>query len=254
MIIYPAIDLRQGRCVRLRQGRKDEETVYGDDPAAVARRWCEQGAEWLHVVNLDGAFGDQKRDDKGLSPNMKALSQIVDAVPIPIQFGGGLRRWEDIEQVLERGVSRVILGTVAVKAPGLLRRALAHYGADRVAVGIDARDGVVLIHGWEQSAGIKALDLAKRMRALGVQSVVYTDVARDGMLTGVNVAATAELAVQTGLHVIASGGVAALDDVKRLGQAEADIAGVIIGRALYTGDVDLACAIQAGKERNPGVG
>ena len=249
MIIYPAIDLRQGRCVRLQQGLKDTETVYGDDPAQVARRWAAEGAAWLHVVNLDGAFGDQASAGAELPPNLAALRAIAQATPLPVQFGGGMRSWGAIAQAFELGASRVILGTAALEDPALLARALAEFGSDRVAVGIDAKGGLVVTHGWEQTSAVPAVELGRRMAALGVARVVYTDVARDGMLTGVNVAATAELARATGLRVIASGGVSGVDDVRRLAQTEADIEGVIIGKALYTGAVSLREAIRAGKER-----
>ncbi len=250
MIIYPAIDLRQGRCVRLQQGRKDKETVYGEDPVLAAQRWAEEGAEWLHVVNLDGAFQDGGHaGGEGLPPNLQALQAIAAAVPLPIQFGGGLRRWADIERVFELGAMRVILGTAALENPKLLAQALARYGAERVAVGLDARDGWVVTHGWEKTSTLRAWELGLRMREMGVVRAVHTDVARDGMLSGVNVAASVDLARRTGLRVIASGGIAALEEIRQLRQHARDgIEGAIIGRALYTGDIRLAEAIQAGKE------
>jgi phosphoribosylformimino-5-aminoimidazole carboxamide ribotide isomerase len=234
MIIYPAIDLRHGRCVRLVQGDPRAETVVGDDPAAIARRWVGLGAAWLHVVNLDGAFGEEG------SANAVALHAILAAVEAPIQFGGGLRSMADIEAALALGVARVVVGTAAIADPDLLRRALGRWGSERVAVGIDARDGIVATHGWQQSSGVSALDLARRMQALGVTRVVYTDIGRDGTLTGVNAAACAALAAATGLAVIASGGVASLDDIRRVKAVEADgVEGVIVGKALYAGQVDL---------------
>ena len=248
MIIYPAIDLRQGRCVRLQQGLREKETVYGDDPALVARRWAAEGAAWLHVVNLDGAFGDQAAS-AGLPPNLAALRAIAQATPLPVQFGGGMRTWDAIALAFDLGASRAILGTAALQDPALLERALAAFGAERVAVGIDARDGLVVTHGWEQTSAVAAVELGRRMAALGLTRAVYTDVLRDGMLTGVNVAATAELARATGLRVIASGGVSSVDDIRRLARAEAEIEGAIIGKALYTGAVSLREAIRAGKER-----
>lgn len=228
--VFPAIDLRGGRVVRLAQGDPARQTVYGDDPAAVARRWLAEGAEWLHVVNLDGAFGDAD------GPNGEALCAIV-AAGGQVQFGGGLRDRASMERALSAGVARVVLGTAAVEQPALVAEALAAFGPERVAVGIDARDGQVRVRGWADEACVAALDLARQMRGLGVQWCVFTDVARDGVGTGVNVPATAELARASGLNVIASGGVAGAEDVVRV--REAGLAGVIVGRALYEGQVAL---------------
>jgi phosphoribosylformimino-5-aminoimidazole carboxamide ribotide isomerase len=247
MIVFPAIDLRGGKCVRLRQGEPGEETVYGDDPVCTAEQWAGAGARWLHVVNLDGAFeGSLQRgpatDD--LSINLNVLRDIASAVRVPIQFGGGLRTLEDMERVLAFGVERVILGTVAVRQPEIVSEAIERFGPARVAVGIDARDGAVATLGWREMSGTSAINLGREMRHRGVECVIYTDIYRDGMLSGVNVSSTASLAVQTGLQVIASGGVASLEDIQALKEVEASgVAGVIIGRALYTGDVDLAQAI-----------
>jgi phosphoribosylformimino-5-aminoimidazole carboxamide ribotide isomerase len=228
MIVYPAIDLRGGRCVRLQQGAADAETVFSADPAGVARRWAADGAEWLHVVNLDGALGESSQH------NLDALRAILAAVTIPVQFGGGLRSAADVTRLLALGVQRVVLGTVALRQPAVVRAALAAHGPERVCVGIDARDGKVATHGWTDVSGVEASDLAAGMAALGVRRVVYTDIARDGMLSGVNVAATAQLARSAGLGVIASGGVASLEDVRALAtQRSAGIEGVIIGMALY---------------------
>jgi phosphoribosylformimino-5-aminoimidazole carboxamide ribotide isomerase len=239
MIIYPAIDLRRGRCVRLVQGDPRAETVVGDDPAAVARRWVGLGAAWLHVVNLDGAFGEEA------SANAAALRDILMAVRVPVQFGGGLRSMAGIEAALALGVARVVVGTAAIADPDLLRQALGRLGSERVAVGIDARDGIVATHGWQQTSGVSALDLARRMQALGVTRIVYTDIGRDGTLAGVNAAACAALAQATKLAVIASGGVATLDDIRRVKAVEADgVEGVIVGKALYAGQVDLAQALE----------
>ena len=239
MIVYPAIDLRHGRCVRLVQGDPRAETVVGDDPAAVARRWVGLGAAWLHVVNLDGAFGEEG------SANAAALHDILAAVEAQIQFGGGLRSMADIEAALALGVARVVVGTAAIADPDLLHRALGRFGSERVAVGIDARDGIVATHGWQQSSGVTALDLARRMKALGVTRAVYTDIGRDGTLTGVNAAACAALAQTSGLAVIASGGVATLDDIRRVKAVEAGgVEGAVVGKALYAGQVDLAEALE----------
>jgi phosphoribosylformimino-5-aminoimidazole carboxamide ribotide isomerase len=244
MIIYPAIDLRRGRCVRLVQGDPRAETVVGDDPAAVARRWVSLGAAWLHVVNLDGAFGEEG------SANAAALHAILAVAGVPVQFGGGLRSMAGIEAALALGVARVVVGTAALADPDLLRQALDRLGSERVAAGIDARDGIVATHGWQQTSGVSALDLARRMQALGVTRVVYTDIGRDGTLTGVNAAACAALAQAAGLAVIASGGVATLDDIRRVKAVEADgVEGVIVGKALYAGQVDLVQALEIARSR-----
>jgi phosphoribosylformimino-5-aminoimidazole carboxamide ribotide isomerase len=246
VIVYPAIDLRQGWCVRLRQGRADQETVYDDDPAAVARRWVQQGAEWLHVVNLDGALGEGQAAP-GLPVNLRRLAEVRAAVPTTlIQFGGGVRSLESVEAALALGASRVALGTAAVQRPELVGEAVRHFGPERIAVAIDARDGQVAIQGWQQTSEMEAAALGRAMRELGVVYAIYTDIARDGMLAGVNVAATAALARATGLKVIASGGVSSLVDLVQLkAYAKAGIEGVIIGQALYTGAISLAEAIQA---------
>jgi phosphoribosylformimino-5-aminoimidazole carboxamide ribotide isomerase len=245
LIIFPAIDLRRGRCVRLRQGRAEEEMVYGDDPAAVARRWVGQGAEWLHVVNLDGAFGEAG-DSSGTPLNLQRLAEICEAVPgTSVQFGGGVRSVADVERALALGATRVILGTVALVEPVAVTEAIQRVGAERIVVGIDARDGWVATHGWRQASDTAVVALGQAMRQRGVMRVVYTDIARDGMLSGVNVEATAALARATGLRVIASGGVASLEDVQRLKARATDgIEGVIVGQALYTGAVSLAEALR----------
>lgn len=253
MIVFPAIDLRRGRCVRLRQGRAADETVYGTDPAAIARQWVALGAAWLHVVNLDGALGEADS-----ATNLGRLSEIRAAVPgTPIQFGGGLRSLADIETALDLGAARVVLGTAAVQDPGLVAGALARFGAARIVVGIDARDGRVATHGWQQTSDRTATALGRAMQQQGVLRAVYTDIDRDGMLAGVNVEATAGLARDTGLRVIASGGVASLADLVRLAavarlpaegvpQSPAGgIEGVIVGQALYTGEISLPEAIRA---------
>lgn len=265
MIIYPAIDLRRGRCVRLRQGDPNAETVFADDPVEMARHWAAQGAQWLHVVNLDGAFARQptsvggrpsavvkRLDDPnetlpaGEMPiNLLRLKQIRQAISIPIQFGGGMRTLGDVELAFEMGADRVVLGTVAVKEPEMVRSAVNRWGADRIVVGIDARDGKVAIHGWQDVSEIEAVDLAHHMKCLGVRRIVHTDIGRDGMLGGVNVESSSNLGDMTDLFVIASGGVASLQDIRLLKRHEHyNIEGVIIGQALYTGAVDLASAIE----------
>ena len=244
MIIYPAIDLRQGKAVRLRQGDPNQATVYDANPVKAAERWVEQGAEWLHVVNLDGAFGVA-------SPNFKVLQRIADAVDVPIQFGGGLRSLEAVEDAFDTGIARAVLGTAAINNPDLLKLVLAKYGPESVAVGLDARDGKVATHGWQKVSDVTALDLARRVAKLGALMAVYTDISRDGMLQGVDAEGTAALAEGSGLSVIASGGVASLDDIRRLlALADRGIEGVIIGQALYTGAIALpdALALVTGEE------
>ena len=233
--IYPAIDLREGRVVRLAQGDPDRETAYDTQPLAVARRWQAAGAAWLHVVNLDGAFGEGGRK------NVTALARIL-TTGMRVQFGGGVRDLETVRRVLDMGVARVVLGTVAVENPTVVERTLADFGPERLAVGIDARDGYVRTRGWREAAPLTALELAQQWAALGGRWLIYTDIARDGMSSGVNVEATAALAQATGLSVIASGGVADLEDVRQV--KAAGLAGVIIGRALYEGRVDLEAALK----------
>jgi phosphoribosylformimino-5-aminoimidazole carboxamide ribotide isomerase len=228
MIVYPAIDLRNGRCVRLVQGQASQERVYAADPAAMAQTWEEQGAEWLHLVNLDGALGDQA------AANMAAVSAILARVRVPVQFGGGLRSVDDAARLLDAGVARVVLGTVAVRQPDVVEEALTRFGPARIAVGIDAREGRVATHGWLETSDVLALDLAQQMAQLGVERIVYTDIQRDGTLTGPNLEATRRLAQQSGLAVIASGGVSSLEDIRALAQqASSGIEGIIVGMALY---------------------
>lgn len=255
MIIYPAIDLRQGRCVRLSQGRKEQETVYGEDPLLVARRWQEEGAKWLHVVNLDGAFDeDGAVEADRLPPNWRALRAIAEAITLPIQFGGGLRRWADVQRAFALGARRIILGTAAIENRDLLARTLAEYGAECVAVGIDARDGQVVTHGWERAATLSAEELGRQVRAMGVRRVVHTDVARDGMLSGANIVASVALAERTGLGVIVSGGVSKLSEIRDICRQEhIGLEGAIIGRALYTGAISLREATEAARTGNESV-
>lgn len=230
MIVIPAIDLRDNRCVRLIQGDYNQETVFDDDPVAVARRWQEAGATRLHVVDLEGA-----RD--GLPKQRDTIAAIVDALDIPVQVGGGIRSSEHAADLLEAGVQRVILGTAAVNNPDLVRNLLETWGPDPIVVGVDARGGKVATQGWLETSGMDALDLIRKMGQAGVQRVVYTDIDRDGMLTSPNFEATAE-AASTGVAIIASGGVSSVADLHQL----ATIPGVeaaIVGRAIYTGDVVL---------------
>jgi phosphoribosylformimino-5-aminoimidazole carboxamide ribotide isomerase len=237
VILYPAIDLKGGACVRLRRGRMDEATRYNADPAAQARLFADAGAEWLHLVDLDGAI-------EGRQANGEAVEAILRAVAIPCQLGGGVRDEAAVERWLEHGIARVILGTAAVENEELVRRACRRHPG-RIAVAIDARAGLVAVKGWVETTAIAALDLARRLADAGVAALLYTDIDRDGVLTGVNIGATAALARVSGCPVIASGGVASLDDLTALKAEEASgIAGVICGRAIYEGLVDLGEAIR----------
>lgn len=236
MIVYPAIDLRRGRVVRLLHGDPAQETVHSDDPVATAQRWQAAGAEWLHVVNLDGALGES-------TLALDTLRAIA-AVGLPVQFGGGLRSLEDVERALDAGAARAILGTLAVEQPDVADEAVRRFGPQAVAVALDARGDRVATHGWQQISAWTPVELGRRFAALGVVHALYTDVSRDGDLSGVNVAATARLARETGLSVIASGGVASLDDIRALRQTEV-VAGVIVGKALYSGVLTLKDALLA---------
>ena len=228
--IYPAIDLRGGKVVRLKEGDPARMTSYSDDPAETARKWLGKGASWLHVVNLDGAFGE------GDNANRAALESIL-KLGAHVQFGGGMRSMESIVDVLKLGVSRAILGTIAIEQPAIVADALTRFGADKIAVGIDERDGLVRTRGWKDNSGVSAIDLALQMRTVGLGTVIFTDVSRDGLGSGLNIPSTRELAERSGLDVIASGGVHTIDDVRAA--KDAGLAGCIIGRALYDGTVDL---------------
>jgi phosphoribosylformimino-5-aminoimidazole carboxamide ribotide isomerase len=239
--IFPAIDLRDGRAVRLLQGRKGSDTVYDAEPLEIASRYQAGGAQMLHVVDLDGAFSEPN------SHNRRVLRELISQLSIPIQFGGGLRSLNDMAHVIELGVSRVVIGTVAVEAVERLDQALRLFGADRIAVGIDARDGQVLTRGWEMEGNLSALDLAKSVASIGIERIIYTDVTRDGMLSGVNVEQTAAVARESGLKVTASGGVSSLADITRLKSvSESGIDSVIVGKALYEGRFTLAEALTVG--------
>ncbi|MDZ4737911.1 MAG: 1-(5-phosphoribosyl)-5-[(5-phosphoribosylamino)methylideneamino]imidazole-4-carboxamide isomerase [Rhodospirillaceae bacterium] len=235
MILYPAIDLKEGAVVRLKRGAMDEATLYRDDPAAQARDFADAGAEWLHVVDLDGAIS-------GRAVNGAGVDAILAAVSIPVQLGGGIRDMARAEAWIARGVARLVLGTAALKDPDFVRTACREFPG-KVAIGIDARDGRVAIEGWAETSDMKVADLAKRFEDAGAAALIHTDIERDGMLSGVNVAATADLARATRLPVIASGGVASLEDLRALKAADAPIAGVISGRALYDGRLDLGAAL-----------
>jgi phosphoribosylformimino-5-aminoimidazole carboxamide ribotide isomerase len=239
MIIFPAIDMRHGKCVRLLQGRAEHETVYFEDPVAVALRWEAEGAAWLHLVDLDGAMSG------GLG-NRAIAKRIFSALHIPVQFGGGVRSMEDVEEILNAGAARVVMGTAAVQHPEFLAEALQRFG-DSIVVGIDARDGRVATHGWNQVASLEAETFAQMLVRRGLQRVVYTDISKDGMLVGPNLEATKRLVADTHLKVVASGGVASLDDLRALrGLETMGVEGAIVGKALYEQRFTLKEAIEAG--------
>ena len=235
MQLYPAIDLKDGRCVRLTQGLFDRVKVYSDSPEETARLWVSKGAAFLHLVDLDGALA-------GRSVNGEVIRRIVKAVDVPVQIGGGIRSRQAAEAMLELGVSRVIIGTRAVREPEFVRQLVEAFGPEKIAVGIDAKKGMVALEGWEQVSAVSAGELCGQMKAFGVRHVVYTDISRDGMLSGPNVEATKELTEETGMDIIASGGVSTMEDLKRL--YDAGIQGAIIGKALYEGRLDLQEAVK----------
>lgn len=237
MLIIPAIDLKDGHCVRLKQGVMEDATVFSEDPAAMARHWLAQGARRLHLVDLNGAFA-------GKPVNEKAIQAIIDAVggEIPVQLGGGIRDLDTIERYLDDGVSYVIIGTAAVKNPGFLHEACDAFPG-HIMVGLDAKNGKVAVDGWSKVTGHDVVDLARKFEGYGVEAVIYTDIGRDGMLSGVNVEATVRLARELTIPVIASGGITNLDDIRALCQVEDEgIMGAIVGRAIYEGTLDFAAA------------
>lgn len=237
MIILPAIDLKGGRCVRLLRGDMNTETVYGDDPLALGRRWVAEGARYLHVVDLDGAVSGRPR-------NAEAIAALCRALEVPIEVGGGIRTVERAAELLASGVDRVIFGTVALTHPEVVEEACRRFPG-RIAVGIDARDGKVAVQGWTETSALGPVEVAQRAERAGVSRIIYTDIARDGTQQGVNVAATRALAEAISVPVIASGGVGSLADIEALLPCEpAGVEGVIVGRALYTGAVKLAEAIR----------
>jgi phosphoribosylformimino-5-aminoimidazole carboxamide ribotide isomerase len=239
MIIIPAIDLRGGRCVRLLQGQASTETVYAENPVKVAKRWYDEGAEMLHIVNLDAAF------NKNDTENLKALERILFEVNIPVQFGGGVRSIDDVRRIDELGATRIVIGTAAIENPVLLEHIVEEFGST-IVVGIDARDGKVALRGWEKLSNINAIDFAQKVAEMGIERIVYTDITRDGMMSGLNLDATREIAEVSGLKVTASGGVATLDDIYALKELEAfGVDSVIIGKALYEGAFTLEEALDA---------
>ena len=243
MIIFPAIDIRDGKCVRLFKGDFNQETVFSDKPEEMAEEWQAEGAELLHLVALDGALA-------GKSQNLATVKKIIAAVNIPVELGGGIRTMENIDEVLALGVKRVILGSVAVKNPELVKEACAKYG-ERIVVGIDAKAGIVAVDGWGVSGNVDVITLAKEMAKAGVKTIIYTDISRDGTLAGVNVEATAKLARESGINIVASGGVKSTADIKALLPYEKDgIEGVIVGKSIYMKTLDLAEAIEIGRGVN----
>ncbi|HCT63819.1 MAG TPA: 1-(5-phosphoribosyl)-5-[(5-phosphoribosylamino)methylideneamino]imidazole-4-carboxamide isomerase [Lachnospiraceae bacterium] len=233
MQIYPAIDIKNGQCVRLKQGRFDDMTVYGNDPLGIARKFVAAGATYLHVVDLDGAR-------MGSGYNQEAIKKIVDTFNIPVQTGGGIRTMRDIEERIAIGVSRVILGTTAVSNPEIVKEAVKIYG-DKIAVGIDAVNGRVAIQGWEKVSEVSAMELCKQMKDFGVKTIIYTDITKDGMMVGPNIEATKEIIDATGINIITSGGISAMMDIEKANQIGSH--GVIIGKALYKGALDLSDVI-----------
>lgn len=235
MLLIPAIDLKDGHCVRLVQGDMDQSTTFGEEPSLVARRWLDEGARRLHLVDLNGAFA-------GTPKNLSAIQSILKEVDdtIPVQLGGGIRDLDTIEKYIDSGISYIIIGTAAVKNPGFLRDACSAF-AGHIIVGIDAKDGKVATDGWSKVTGVDVLDLARKFEDYGVESIIYTDIGRDGMLTGINIEATLRLAQAVKIPVIASGGLSGISDIEKLVAIEREgVEGVICGRSIYTGDLDFA--------------
>jgi phosphoribosylformimino-5-aminoimidazole carboxamide ribotide isomerase len=236
MIIIPAVDIKNGKCVRLLQGRMDDETVYSDDPQAMASKWTRLGAQRIHVIDLDGAFAK-------IPQNTGSIRKILQTVKVPIQLGGGIRTEETVRMYLEMGVKRVIIGTGAIKRPDFVKKVCKFYPG-QIIVGIDARNGKVAIDGWTQTTRIEAMELAKEFEDCGVAAINFTDIHRDGMQTGPNLDATLRLAEAVSIPVVASGGVSSIEDIKNLLPLEtAGVAGVIVGKALYSGKLDLKEAL-----------
>jgi phosphoribosylformimino-5-aminoimidazole carboxamide ribotide isomerase len=237
MLLIPAIDLKDGHCVRLKQGDMDQSTTFGEDPAAMARKWLDAGARRLHLVDLNGAFA-------GVPKNYSAIKSILREVgdDIPVQLGGGIRDLDTIEKYIDGGLRYVIIGTAAVKNPGFLKDACSAFGG-HIIVGLDAKDGKVATDGWSKLTGHEVVDLAKKFQDWGVESIIYTDIGRDGMLSGINIDATVKLAQALTIPVIASGGLSNMADIERLCAVESEgVEGVICGRAIYSGDLDFAAA------------
>ncbi|MDO4277615.1 MAG: 1-(5-phosphoribosyl)-5-[(5-phosphoribosylamino)methylideneamino]imidazole-4-carboxamide isomerase [Lachnoclostridium edouardi] len=240
MQLYPAIDMKGGKCVRLTQGLFQNVKVYSDRPSDMARLWCSQGASFLHLVDLDGALA-------GRSVNEDAIKDIVKNVSVPTELGGGIRSREAVKNMLSLGISRVIIGTKAVENPEFIRDLIDEFGPEKIVVGVDAKNGMVAVEGWERVSSLTAEELCMTMKQYGVRHIVYTDISRDGMLTGPNVLATKDLTEKTGLDIIASGGVSSMEDLHHL--AEAGVQGAIIGKALYEERVDLRQAVDLFESR-----
>ncbi len=239
MIIYPAIDLRGGKVVRLREGDPNRQQVFSEDPIATAQQWIDEGANWIHMVNLDGAFA-------AANDNLRILEQVA-KLGINIQFGGGLRTLEDVQRTLNLGAKRVVIGTLATQSPQAVTEAIERFGAEAICVALDARDGKIATHGWQEQTDLTPIQFGREMAERGVIHALYTDIQRDGNLLGVNIHDTIALARNTGLKVIASGGVSHMDEIHKLAQSKV-VAGAIIGMALYEGKLTLAEALLAAKE------
>ncbi|HZE92873.1 MAG TPA: 1-(5-phosphoribosyl)-5-[(5-phosphoribosylamino)methylideneamino]imidazole-4-carboxamide isomerase [Rhizobacter sp.] len=243
MLLIPAIDLKNGQCVRLKQGDMNNSTTFGEDPAAMARRWVDAGARRLHLVDLNGAFAGKPVNEAAIKA---ILAEVGDE--IPVQLGGGIRDLDTIERYLDDGLSFIIVGTAAVKSPGFLKDACSAFGG-HIIVGLDAKDGKVATDGWSKLTGHEVIDLAKKFEDYGVEGVIYTDIGRDGMLSGINIEATVKLAQALSIPVIASGGLSSMSDIERLCAVEDEgVEGVICGRAIYSGDLDFALAQQRADE------
>ena len=244
MLIIPAVDIKNGKCVRLLQGRMDQETVFSEDPAAMALKWAQAGAKLIHVIDLDGAFAKHPQ-------NMHAIEKIVKSVNVPVQLGGGIRNIETIRMVIEKGVDRVIIGTQAVQHPEFVNKACDEFPG-RIVLGIDARKGQVAIEGWSRTTPMRAIELANQFEDSGLRAINFTDIHRDGMLTGPNLEETRLLAEATRIPVVASGGVSNITDIHRLLELEtAGVMGVIVGKALYNGNLDLNEAMMVAQRSDP---
>ncbi|MBL0919416.1 MAG: 1-(5-phosphoribosyl)-5-[(5-phosphoribosylamino)methylideneamino]imidazole-4-carboxamide isomerase [Hydrogenophaga sp.] len=245
MLLIPAIDLKDGQCVRLKQGDMDQSTVFSEDPAAMARNWVDKGARRVHLVDLNGAFAGKPKNEQAIRAILKEIGSEVD-----VQLGGGIRDLDTIERYLDAGLRYVIIGTAAVKNPGFLQDACTAFGG-HIIVGLDAKDGKVATDGWSKLTGHEVVDLAKKFEDYGVESVIYTDIGRDGMLTGINIEATVKLAQSLSIPVIASGGLSNLDDIRKLCAVEDEgVEGVICGRSIYSGDLDFEAAQKLADELN----
>ena len=245
MLLIPAIDLKDGQCVRLKQGDMDQSTVFGDDPAAIARSWVNKGARRVHLVDLNGAFAGKPKNEQAIRAILKEVGAEVD-----VQLGGGIRDLDTIERYLDAGLRYVIIGTAAVKNPGFLQDACTAFGG-HIIVGLDAKDGKVATDGWSKLTGHEVVDLGKKFEDYGVEGIIYTDIGRDGMLSGINIEATVKLAQALSIPVIASGGLSNLEDIRALCAVEDEgVEGVICGRSIYSGDLDFAAAQKLADELN----